>query len=709
MNQWNQYTLFRLLVGYTAGGLVYTSSLFTGSLPLWIYATLVLVLMAARFLIKKYALYKNRYLIGITIMLLMIALGYEWSRIHDKRNDPSSVGKIYEGSEPLIVQVTLPVETRSNSYKTVAKVVAVEKDSSWIETSGKIMLYFPKDSLSATIQYGDRLIVYSALVAPAQPANPGEFDYGRYLARKNIHFQSFVRTGEWVRIGSGYGMALMSYSIQLRNKFVRIFEKNNITDRNFAVVNALVLGYDDHLDNETRKEFSAAGAMHILCVSGLHVGIIFLVLNGMLFFLKRNRLTRFLKSMLVLAGIWLYALITGLSPSVLRATTMFSFVIVGSLLNRPGHIYNSLSASAFLLLLINPFLLQDVGFQLSYSAVLSIVSVQPLLHNLWVPESKLVDKIWSLVTVSVAAQIGTFPLGLYYFHQFPNYFIITNLVVIPLATLILYAGFLVVIVSFIPILSYWISQVLILLLKTLNSSVTFIDQLPYSASSGIFVSFATVLLFYLLIFGFFRAWTTKKPMFLKFAIVVAIFIAATAVVREYQWQKQKKVVVYSVKNDAAIDLIERRNNIFLASSANIENLAGLEYNILGNRVQSGIRNTWFVSLDSLYFNPLDGIGPDKLQASDPFFIFADKNFVLITNEFPYAYLTDTLYVDVALIYDDNRTVSEGIFRMINPKNIVITNKVPYRALEAWRQACEASGKPYHIIREKGAFELVLAP
>ncbi len=708
MNQWNQYTLLRLLMGYAIGVLLYSNRVFEGAIPLLLFVILFLLLVFVRYTVGRFTLYNLRFIAGIILWLMMIAFGYDWSRNHDLKNNASFAAKYYSGSEPVIVQVARPIEIKANSFKTVANIIAIETNNSWTTATGKVMLYFLKDSLAAKIQYGDRLIIYSTLASPLLPANPGEFDYSKYLARKNIHFQSFVRSDGWTKIGSGYGSALVEYSIRIRNHFLEIFERNNITGREFAVVNALVLGMDDYLDIETRKDFSASGAMHILCVSGLHVGIIYLVLNWLLSFLKRNKFSRLLKALLLLSGIWGYALLTGLSPSVLRASAMFSFVIVGSLLNRSGQIYNSLSASAFLLLLINPFLLHDVGFQLSYAAVLAIVSIQPLLYNLWRPDNYLLSKAWGLVTVSVAAQVGTFPLGLYYFHQFPNYFILTNLIVVPLATLILYSGFIVVLTSFFPLVSFWISQVLIILLKTLNSSVSFIEQLPYSTTSSIYVSTIVVLLLYWLIFNLFKTWTTKNIVFLKLALVVGILLASELVVREYFRQKQQKIIVYSVKNDAAIDLIQGRENAFISAAFTGLNPTRFEYQISGSRLQAGIRKTSFLCFDSLGQNPENQYLIKPFKAQDPFLAFRKATLLIIKNDFPYAYLADTLHVDLALVYDDRRIVPEDFFRKIKPGYIVVSNKVPYRSIEAWRKVLRNSGTPFHIIHEKGAFVMPVA-
>ena len=214
---------------------------------------------------------------------------------------------------------------------------------------------------------------------------------------------------------------------------------NGVEGKQLKVASALLLGYRENLDKELVKSYASAGAMHVLAVSGLHVGILYLLLTRIFSFLKKVKKVKngkFILTILIVSFLWFYAIMTGLSASVMRATTMFSFIVIGNeLLNRKTSIYNTLAVSAIILMIINPFIVYQVGFQLSYVAVVGIVYLQPKLNRLFYSRYKLVRGVWAITCVSLAAQIATFPLSLHYFHQFSTYFFISNLIVIPASSL----------------------------------------------------------------------------------------------------------------------------------------------------------------------------------------------------------------------------------------------------------------------------------
>jgi len=706
MNPWNQYTLFRLLIFYVAGILL-NRSIPTGlHLPAWIWIFFLAVLVALHLLTRKKKAYKVRWIYGPVLGIIMIAFGVEWSRLHDHRSDPKHIIHHYNGKETLLVRLKGDVEHRPNSYKVLAEAIAMDNDSVWLSVKGNVLLYFQKDSLSENLSYGDRLLLYSRLNQPLPPSNPGEFDYRRFLANKNIYHQGFVKRGQWVKTGSGHGNPIVHFALKLRKSFIRIFENHGIGGRDFAVATALIIGMDEYLDNDTRKEFSSAGAMHILCVSGLHVGVIFLVLNSILFFLNRNRYTRMLKVVLLLAGIWFYALLTGLAPSVLRASTMFSFVIIGMSMNRRASIYNSLSASAFVLLLINPFLLREVGFQLSYAAVIAIVSVQPRLYQLWRPENWLLDKMWAITTVSIAAQLGTAPLGLYYFHQFPNYFIITNLLVIPLATLILYSGFLTVILSVVPILSKLVSWMLVIFLKALNYSVTFVDRLPYSSTTGVFISMTEMLILFLVLMAVFRAFMKRRALWLQASLAMMILFLGIGLVRNYYLARQQRIVIYAMRNDYVIDLIQGRNALLLVDSARYSDPAYMDFHVSGHHVRRGInRKNIMVLNDSESRTDFRNTGFQAVKAY-PLLAFHKISAFFVdgnTTAFP---IDEPIEADLLIVLENYRK-PETLLQSVTAGKVIICGKVAAWNAGQWEKACDERGIAYHNIREHGAFVMDL--
>ncbi len=702
MNRWNQYTLFRLLVFYVLGILLQLNLNRQISIHYSIFPVLFFLILISQIFITRSKIYKLRWLPGILLAIIMIAIGFEYSRMYDKRINPLHLSHSYTGTEPLLVQIKWQPEIRANSYKALAEIIAIESDSSWVKATGNALLYFPKESNEERIAYGDKLIVYASLREPDPPANPHEFDYSRFLHLKNIQYQSFVKSNEWATLGNNYGNPVIMFALKLRKSFINIFENQGISGRNFAVVTALVLGMDDYLDNDTRKEFSSAGAIHILCVSGLHVGVIYMVLNALLFFLKRNKYARALRSLILLIGIWFYAMLTGLAPAVLRAATMFSFVIIGTGIKRKAGVFNSLTVSAFILLLFNPFLIYNVGFQLSYAAVIAIVAIQPTIYQIWRPKNKIADNIWGITTVSVAAQLGTAPLGLFYFHQFPNYFIITNLIAIPLATLILYAGFLSVILSPLTIVAKWITWLLILMLKILNQSVTFIDNLPYSVTTGLFINLAETIILFLIIFTVFRAYLSRKPIFLHFSLLLLILFAVSGTIKQYQRSTQKQLTVYSINRYSVIDLITGRNSILLADSLVLKDPASIEFQVSNHHVYKGINQEQIITFNDCFFKEqaLSENIPAKINC--PLIQFDNRHILLVDKDLP-TWNGDSAYNLDLLILIDNNNDAERVLKNYKCANVVITGKVSPRVVQIWKEKCTEAGISCHAVKEQGAF------
>jgi competence protein ComEC len=393
-------------------------------------------------------------------------------------------------------------------------------DEGELKVSGRLMLYLQKDSLAASVKYGDYLLIENNFQEISDPKNPGEFNYRRFLSYSNIFHQAYRTSGQWQPTGRNQGFFLVRWSLAMRHKALQTFEDHHLSGREFAVVSALLLGFREYLDEDLRREFAGAGAMHILCVSGLHVGIIFLVLKFLLSFLNKVPRGRIVQTVLVILLIWFYAAITGFSPSVLRASTMFSFVALGHSFRRTTSIYNTLAASAFLLMIIDPYIITRIGFQLSYLAVISIVALQPFFYQQLVFKNYLLDKAWAILTVSLAAQLATGPLSLFYFHQFPNYFLLTNLIVIPLASLIIYSALATLVLTPIPFVGMVAGKVLFGFVYALHQSVKFIEGLPYSTSSNVFINLPETLAIFMVLIFLSLFFMQQRPKALRLALGV---------------------------------------------------------------------------------------------------------------------------------------------------------------------------------------------
>jgi len=490
----NQFPFVRILIPFVIGILIAVCYEYR---VIWILRILPLLVLIYSLMVMKFykkVSYRYRWVTGIFINSILVLSGYQMT-IDKSFNIDQRVNGDNNHVQSFVLQLEEDPAEKLNSFKSTAHLLAVRDSLGWIVTSEKVLLYFQKGEEVRKLCYGDQLYIQARLQEVKGPQNPGGFNYKQYLRFSGIKQQVYVKQDQWVQLDSTGGSKILGWSKQVRRRLFNILQANGIEGKEYALASAILLGYDEHLDAEQKRQFSGAGAMHILCVSGLHVGIIAVVLNSLLMFLNRNHYLKILKLILLILFIWVYAAITGFSPSVLRAATMFSFIYAGRFFKRNISIYNMLAASAFLLLVIDPYMITKVGFQLSYLAVAGIVLLYTPIYNLLITNNVVIDRVWQLSVVSLAATLATFPLSLFYFHQFPNLFLVTNLVAIPASFLIVYSGMLLMALSFIPVISGFIGQVLSIILSALNFTVGFLEGLSFSTTRHIHLSTPELLLF----------------------------------------------------------------------------------------------------------------------------------------------------------------------------------------------------------------------
>ena len=505
------FPIIKLLGAFLSGIICWHIS-FNQALPAFFFvaALFFLVLIAHIFYTRIFKNFERQWIFGLLLLGLFLTLGMQSAKIENSTPGENHFGKYANSNSAIVARVLEAPQEKANTFKLLLNPYCVWNNEEKHQTEGLCLAYIQKDSLSEKIKYGDIIVLRSEIQEVAPPGNPHQFNYKKYLETKHIFHQVYIPSEAWMALGKGETNWLFDMSYGLRNYFIEIFQQNGMSGDEFAVATALVLGYDDNLSYELSAKFSHAGAMHVLCVSGLHVGIIFLIISSLLKPLKRFRYGKFLNLLLVVLVIWFFAMITGLSSSVMRAATMFSFVALGNILKRKNNIYNTLALSAFLLLILNPNLIFALGFQLSYTAVIGIVAIQPHLYSYWKSKYWILDKAWAIVTVSIAAQIATLPISLLHFHQFPNYFILSNLIVIPAATAIVYLGVLVLVVSPVKILSVFFAKILSGTVFFLNKSVELIDSLPFSFAEGIVISNLQALLLFASIFTVYWCFRMKS-------------------------------------------------------------------------------------------------------------------------------------------------------------------------------------------------------
>ena len=336
-----------------------------------------------------------------------------------------------------------------------------------------------------------------------------------------------------------------------------------------------------------------------LAVSGLHVGIVYILIIGIFNLLRLETKYNWVKHLVLLICIWFYALITGMSPSVIRASTMLTFFILAEFFNKSTSAYNILAASAILLLIINPFFIMQVGFQLSYLAVLGILYIQPKIEKLFYFNNWLLNKIWTISSVSISAQIATFPLGLLYFHQFPNYFLISNLLVIPTAFIVLVLGLLLITLSFSTTIVVLLGHIKGFILGLLIGGVNWIDNIPGSLVEGISISIAETILIYLTIITLLLYFKYKKKVYALSVVSIFAFLIVGDVYEDYKFSKQKKIIIYDLPNHFAMDLISGDNHYFIADEKLWENKQKLLFYIKHNWYDLDLNSPEYINVEAL--------------------------------------------------------------------------------------------------------------
>jgi competence protein ComEC len=587
MIRWLPYTFIRIVLFFACG--IIAGIYLPGMIAQPVALTLLVALIAAYlfyfiFFRLRHASFFNPGFIGLPAVLLA---GYVHTTLQTAAHQPGHLLSITEPIRYYKAVITKYPEEKQRSWKAEA-IIADVFTGTWQHKGGKIVLYFSKADFKEPCRYGDVLLIKGQPRLVEPPANPGEFNYRQFLAFRNIYHQHFLRSTDVKWIGSDPPGIFMHHAIRARmwadgtlKQFVR-------GKREQAIASALVLGVTDGLDNELLSAYAATGAMHVLAVSGLHISIIYMILVWLLRPVLRLRSGAWILAVVSLFVLWAYAFITGLSPSVLRAVTMFSFIALARPAGQNTNIYNTLAASAFCLLLFDPFLIMSVGFQLSYLAVLGIVYLQPRLYRLWEPRSRFWDEVWKITCVSVAAQIATFALGLLYFHQFPNYFLLSNLLVIPGAFVVLILGIAVLAASFISAAASALGFLLTWSIRLLNIVVFTMETFPFSVTDNIHISVAQCWLLMALIVAVILLVRYKR---FYYSLVVFAFAALFAVL---QWQhfseriNVQKITIYNVSGHSAIDLIDRGHAYFLADSALLHDAGKLQFHVQPNRLVSGV-------------------------------------------------------------------------------------------------------------------------
>jgi competence protein ComEC len=576
----------------------------------------------------------------------------------------------------LVVEKVLKPDLYSQKY------IASFESINEIEVEGIVLLNIKKDSL-LKLEVDERIYVSAQLIEPSPPKNPFQFDYGKYLKNQNINHQVYTSFDSFLKL-ENRNFSFQGLAYKFRKSINKALVKNGFEGNELGVINALLLGQRQDISKELLDSYAGAGAIHILAVSGLHVGIILLILSFLLKPIERFKNGKLIKLVVIVILLWMFAFIAGMSASVVRAVAMFTAVTIGMTFKRPTNVYNTLIISMFFLLLFNPYFLFDVGFQLSYLAVFAIVWLQPLFYNLISVEIKFFNFFWQLLTVSFAAQIGILPLSIYYFHQFPSLFFISNLLIVPALGLILGGGILVIILALLNILPSFLAKGYSELIHLMNFIIEWVAKQEDFLIKNISFSILMVIASYIFIVLGIRFITKRNPIRLVCFLVSILLFQAVFVFEKRELLNNDELVVFQksrysmigIKNGEELEVFHDLDSFNLSADRLIE-----QY-----QVGVGISN---LDMNSISIQNLYEYKNQKILIIDSLGIYQLKN----------------LKPEIIILQQSPKINLARAIDSLNPKLIIADGSNYKSFIKRWSVTCEQKNTPFHSTSQKGAYIL----
>lgn len=700
MINWRQFPLLRLIFPVIAGILAGFLPDQPSFLPGWVFACLFLpVLLLCRFAIRMLP-YSFRWVPGASVWVLLSLLFFGLAVDRHSLNFDSALMRRSVPERMFVAELMEPPQEKKNSFKTVVRLLAYCDQGIWKSAGANCLVYLKKSHKVLLLGYGHRILFSGRLAEPATPGNPGSFDYRRYLLRRGIGFSIYLDDCHWRQLCNSGGNPVLRLAISARDRLLELMLEHQLSGQSFAVAAALLLGYTGEIDADTYRDYGATGAMHILSVSGMHVGIIFLVLEFLLSPLKKRKWGVGARALLIIVCIWGYAFITGLSPAVLRASVMLSLIVIGKSIKRQPDLFNILAASAIALLIYDPLLLTDAGFQLSYLAVAGILLFFQPLCTLIFTGKPVLDKLMALIAVSVSAQLATFPLGLWYFHQFPNFFLLTNLVVVPLSALIIYTGIALLTLYWVPLLTGFLASLLTFLLRFLNGSIHWIGTLPGSVTGGVYLTLPAVFAVFGFIIALFIGFSTRRKYWIVAALVVLLFLSSERFFESMKSSNTCRMIVYKVKEGLLIDFINGGRAVLVGELRLLGDPITASM-ITSSRSSAGFRERYRIHLQKMIRTCVFIDGNCFAMMGDCFRLGA-KRIILIRDDLP-LYYPNSIHADLLVITGKANLKMETVRNHFPGCIVIVDASVPAYRESKWTEEAKKLGMSIYSVRRSGAF------
>ena len=664
------FTTIKLLIFLTLG-ILFSSNFNIGWKPILIISILLILILFGvyRYFEKNYT---KSHLFGIIAFITTFFIGVLTQTFHQKRNHLNHYSK-FNTIEDVSLEFKIHKRLNTGDYYDRYEIDILNINQH--KSSGRVLLNINIDSVHEVLNIDDVFACKTTLRSINEPLNPHQFNYKKYLNRNHIYHQLYLKPDELFKV-SNTTNTIYGFADSIRKKVISSLKEYHFNTDELAVINALLLGQRQDISDEVYNNYISAGAIHILAVSGLHIGIILLLLNFLLKPLENIKKGEFVKLLLILLFLWGFAIIAGLSASVVRSVTMFSFIAYAMHFKRATNVFNILAISMFFLLLFRPSFLFDVGFQLSYIAVFAIVWIQPMLYKLWNPKLKMVDYLWQLLTVTLTAQIGVLPISLYYFHQFPGLFFISNLIIIPFLGIILGLGILVIILALTNILPQFVANIYGSIIRFMNNFVGWIANQEEFLFRDISFNWKQLITGYLLIICLVLLLKKVNAQRVTSFLIAVLIFQGVYIYDRYETGSIQRFIVFQDSNNTLLAL-HNGHKIVVSKTNDVNNRIITDYKI-GNQINA----IEFDSIKSLY-----SIKNKTLLVVDSLGIYQIKN----------------LYPDYILLTNSTKLNLNRLIDSLQPQLIIADGSNYKSYIEKWKATCLKQKLPFYATSEKGAF------
>ncbi len=683
-----------LVTGIIFGYIFSNELLLKSSVPLALTSLLALVFLIIAY--KRFSVYRFKWIAGFIVHSFLLIAGY-WLTVSISGKYDSTHYSLQKADAFLAEIISEPKKSAS-ILRVEALISASYRQGEESTATGKIIISIQTDSgKTSNLKYGDVLLMAASYNSIDPPYNPGEFDYRSYLANHQIYYQAFLNQRQIHLVESDQGNPLISFALKLRKELVDKFYRYLQDGDSAAFASTLILGYRAELSREVIEAYSKTGTMHVLSVSGMHVGIVFMVLSALLKFMNKTQSTRLLRAFLIISIIWFYALLTGFSAPACRASFMLSFIVLGKALNKTQNTYNLIAISAFFLLLYNPFYLVDAGFQLSYLAVTGLVYFHPKIYQSLYVKNKLLDYVWSYCALSIAAQLATFPFSIYYFHQFPMYFLFSNLFIVFPVAIIMYAGILFLFIPF-PVVLYHIGKTLSWLIDFTNRILYYIENLPFSSWDGIWINSAECVLICLVIicmclgvsFGY-------RKLMLPISVLLILLCSSFS----WNWIRngqRHEIVFYNLRKKTGIAYIFKERSIIISDVDQSDKL--MSFSILPTVKSKGSHEEIFYPVNKVFAG-------GSYSEEQNFYQFGNYKILRWDRSFENMKFSKSLTVDAVLISGNPRITIDQIASCLKFTRIIIDGKNPDYKIQRWGTDARKMNAPYYVLKKNPALVIKL--